>query len=67
VVEKKSPTVCGGRASKAKSESMHAPYSALAFKSQTLNFQAAHVARRFDLAPHVAALVASLAFGEARQ
>ena len=29
-------------------------------------FQAEHLARRFWLAPHVAAIVAGLAFGEAR-
>jgi hypothetical protein len=64
---KKSPIACDDRALKANSNKMHAPYGAIAFELQTAGLQAAHLARRFQLSPHVAAAVASLAFGEARR
>ncbi len=40
--------------------------TACALESQILDFRAAHLARRFGLAPHFAAIVAPLAFGEVR-
>jgi hypothetical protein len=66
VLQKKSPAVCGGRALKAKFKNTPAPYGAIAFELQTLEFQTAHLARRFGLSPHAAAAIASLAWGAAR-
>jgi hypothetical protein len=66
VTAKKSPAACDGRALKAETKNLYALYSASAFQSQTLNFQAVHVARRFGLSANMAAIVASLAWGTAR-
>jgi hypothetical protein len=59
---KKNPAACDGWAlAKANFENLHKEYSALAFQSQLAFLQ-----RRFGLPPLRAAVVAPLAFGEAR-
>ena len=61
---KKAPArLCEGRGLKAKSKNMHALNSAFAFELQTLDFQVAHLARRFGLSRALAGIVASLVWG----
>jgi hypothetical protein len=67
VVEKKGPAVCDQhRTLKAEIKTTTAHSSANAFQSQILNFQTSHIARRFGLAPSLAAILAELAFSNGR-
>jgi hypothetical protein len=65
---KKSPTACDGRALKAKSKNVHALYSAPPSESQTqIETLRERRLARAGLSLAQAAIVAPLAFGEARQ
>jgi hypothetical protein len=67
VKAKKAPArCCEGRELKAESKNTHALNSASAFQSQTLEFQAAHLARRFGLSETAARIVAQHAFSNGR-
>jgi hypothetical protein len=67
VTAKKAPArYCESRGLKADVKNTQALNSATASQSQILEIQTAHLARRFGLAPHLAATVASLAW-EARR
>ena len=62
MAKKKSTTGCDGRGSKVVSKNDSASNSATAFQSQIQ-----YLARRFHLTPQRAAVIASHAFGGARQ
>jgi hypothetical protein len=66
VVKKKGHSGCDAGPLKAKSKNVHALNSASAFQSQTLEFQAAHLARRFGLSETAARIVAQHAFSNGR-
>jgi hypothetical protein len=64
VLAKKDPATCDDRVLKAIYKNSVTSYTATAFQSQ-IEIQAAFIARRFRMTAQSAAVVASLAFGEA--
>jgi hypothetical protein len=66
VIKENSPIACDDQAMKAEIKITAAHNSPNAFQSQILNFQTSHIARRFGLAPSLAAILAELAFSNGR-